>query len=276
MGLVGRAATAAIAGVCAKLAYRAIDQRDQATGGRLIRSNHRGDPVTLALGPAVVTGATTGFVLAPGLAPRVRAAGALAALVGGGFGLYDDLVGSTATKGFRGHLTALTEGEVTSGAIKILGIGATGAVTGPLARAGRGGVIDGSLAAFLVAGSANLINLFDLRPGRAIKAFLIVAAPGLAMSSTSSAILAAPLGSSLGVLNDDLAARGMLGDSGANALGALLGIAGASVLSRRGLVVAVGLVTGLTLLSERVSFSTVIADQPALAWLDDLGRRPAS
>ena len=66
----------------------------------------------------------------------------------------------------------------------------------------------------------------------------------------------------------------MLGDSGANAIGAMLGVAAAS-LPRRSRVLVLGGVAALTAVSEKVSFTSVIARTPALNWLDMLGRRPA-
>jgi hypothetical protein len=66
----------------------------------------------------------------------------------------------------------------------------------------------------------------------------------------------------------------MLGDCGANALGATLGAA-AMGLSRPARIALLTVITGLTAASERVSFTQVIARTPALNWLDMLGRRPA-
>jgi hypothetical protein len=66
--------------------------------------------------------------------------------------------------------------------------------------------------------------------------------------------------------------RGMLGDAGSNASGALLGYVTAGVLGLPGLLVAAGGLLGLNLLSERVSFSAVIERTPVLRWLDMFGR----
>jgi hypothetical protein len=67
----------------------------------------------------------------------------------------------------------------------------------------------------------------------------------------------------------------MLGDCGANALGAALGWAIGERLSGTPRLLAAAAVIGLTLASERVSFSRVIASTPPLAAVDAWGRRPA-
>ncbi|MFB9840245.1 hypothetical protein ACFFNX_49665, partial [Actinoallomurus acaciae] len=122
----------------------------------------------------------------------------------------------------------------------------------------------------LVAGGANLLNLFDLRPGRAIKVGALAALPG---TLSGSAVTAAPFGAAVALLPEDLGERAMLGDAGANALGALLGLSAAH-LPRP---VRLGILTGVVALnaaSEFVSFTKVIQATPALRWLDQLGRRP--
>ncbi|MGW0451159.1 hypothetical protein ACWDWV_37955, partial [Streptosporangium sandarakinum] len=212
----------------------------------------------------------------PGLPARVRVAALLAAAGAGGLGAYDDLYGVTASKGFRGHLGALAKGEVTSGAVKIAGIGLTGLAAAALtARRPADAVIDG----MLVAGAANLANLFDLRPGRAIKVGLLAGAPLLAAGlrrgdPVVAALAALPLGASAALLPEDLGERAMLGDAGANALGALLGLTAAVTLGRPGRLAALGTVAALTAASEKVSFTKVIAGNPVLNRIDMLGRRP--
>ena len=68
----------------------------------------------------------------------------------------------------------------------------------------------------------------------------------------------------------------MLGDSGANALGGMLGAAAAAALPRTARVTVLAAITGLTAASEVVSFTRVIEQTPPLHWLDMLGRRPAA
>ena len=67
----------------------------------------------------------------------------------------------------------------------------------------------------------------------------------------------------------------MLGDAGANALGAMLG-ASAAGLPRPARIALLAGIAGLTAASEKVSFTKVIERTTPLRWLDMLGRRPAN
>jgi hypothetical protein len=224
----------------------------------------------------VAVAAAAAAALGPGIDARTRAALTVAAAGAAGFGGYDDLAGSGDRRGFRGHLSALAEGEVTTGAVKLGGIGATGLAASTLLG---GGPLDVAVNAGLIAGGANLVNLFDLRPGRAIKVALaaggLLAAGGaLRRRGRGMAAIAPPVAAAAALLPEDLAEQAMLGDAGANALGAMLGAAAAASLPRSARLAALALVTGLTAASEVVSFTAVIERTPALRKLDMLGRRP--
>jgi UDP-GlcNAc:undecaprenyl-phosphate GlcNAc-1-phosphate transferase len=279
-------AGAVVAAGAARGAYELLRWRPPGGAARWARTNHRGEPVTLLEGPAVAAGASLTAAAAPGLPATARVAMVAAAIGAGGFGGYDDLAGSSSRRGFRGHLGALAHGEVTTGAVKLGGIGVTGLAAGALLG---GGPADLLLNAGLIAGSANLVNLFDLRPGRAIKvaaaaSTLLAAAPGRpatgnaapARRPPAAPLAAVPLGAALGLLDEDLAGRAMLGDAGANALGAMLGTAAAASLPRPARIVLLAGIAGLTAASEVVSFTKVIERTPPLRWLDMLGRRPAA
>jgi len=270
----------------ARLAYTALARRPPGGPKAWSRTNHRGEPVTLLEGPAVAVGAIAGALAQAGLASmagspgwRRGAAMAVAGAGGAAFGALDDLAGSGDRRGFRGHLGALRHGEVTTGAAKLGGIGITGLLSAALAG---GPPADVLINAGLVAGGANLLNLFDLRPGRAIKVAvasgaLITAGGGLSPGSAApvAAGLASlpPVAAGLALLPEDLGERAMLGDCGANALGAMLGAAAAAGLPRPARIALLAGIAGLTAASEKVSFTKVIGRTPALHWLDMLGRR---
>jgi UDP-GlcNAc:undecaprenyl-phosphate GlcNAc-1-phosphate transferase len=280
-----RLAAIALGAAAARVAYRELNRRQPGGPDTWTRKNHRGEPVTLLEGPALVAGTAGAIALAPGLPQRLRTAAMLAALSAGALGSYDDLAGSGSSRGLRGHFGALAKGEVTTGAVKVLGIGAAGLLAGALVQRKP---IDKLLAGIVIAGSANLVNLLDLRPGRAIKAGLIAGTPvALArrgsgsgergMSTRGAGVLAAgSLGAAAALLPEDLSERAMLGDAGANALGAALGVAAAAGSGRVGLLLRAASIIGLTLASEKVSFTKVIAASPPLNAIDMLGRRPVS
>ncbi len=231
------------------------------SGKRLQRTNFRGEPVTLAEGPASVVGLVLG-------ARRVPGAAGVAA-VSGGLGLLDDVAGSGSSRGLGGHFRALRHGEVTTGAIKVLGLGAVGVAAAYATDRGRLHPIGTPTAAALVAGSANLLNLFDLRPGRALKVASLTAVPLLPAQPELSGTV---LGVVAALARNDLAGRSMLGDTGANPIGAVLGLALARATGPAGRTVAAGTIVALTLASERVSFSAFIADHPTLRAIDEWGR----
>ena len=280
---------AVIAGVGTAAVSRLLRSGPPGGAARWTRTNHAGRAVTLLEGPALVLGAAAGAVAGG------SRAGTLAALGAGALGALDDLAGDATSKGLLGHLSALAHGRVTTGAIKIVGLAATGIAAAALADAdaprrdaGRPGpvrppdapagvlwgVLDLAVGGAVVAGSANLVNLLDLRPGRALKATLFLSGP-LALSGSRAA--PAAVGAAAAALPGDLAAVSMLGDTGANAAGALLGVALIERLGRRGRLVALAVLASLTLVSEKVSFTAVIESTPGLRVVDAWGRatRPA-
>ncbi|MBA3367085.1 MAG: hypothetical protein H0T99_00140 [Geodermatophilaceae bacterium] len=273
-GVAGRRVAGVLAGAAGTLVLTELTRRSSAlSGSAWVRRNHRGEPVNLVAGPVVT-------VLASGMAglllPRRRRRPALLlGLACGAVGLYDDIAGTrtgqVGDKGFRGHLQALSSGRVSTGAVKVVGVvGASLAAAGSVSS----GSVDRVLAAGVMAGTANLVNLLDLRPGRAAKASALGAATLLRGAAGGAG--AAVLGTSLGILPADLSEKVMLGDAGANALGALLGYrlaAGSSPVARSSML---AVLVALTAASERVSFTRVIEATPGLRELDAWGRPTAA
>jgi UDP-N-acetylmuramyl pentapeptide phosphotransferase/UDP-N-acetylglucosamine-1-phosphate transferase len=281
----------AVAGVTARVATTVtrglLDDEPPGGARQWERTNHRGEPVSLLGGPAVAVGLLAGGVLG---APSVRdgLATAVATTSAGAFGLVDDLTeerDGTQAKGLRGHLGALAHGELTTGGLKVLGIGAGALVAAALSRphpttrtgAARAAqrLADVAVDGALIAASANLLNLLDLRPGRALKAAALAAAPVVVLGGPGEGAASAVAGAVVAELPDDLAEQDMLGDSGANALGATLGIMAVQRCPRPVRLALLAGVVGLTVASERVSFTQVIARTPVLRELDGWGRRPA-
>lgn len=242
---------------------------------RWTRTNHRGESISLLEGPAVAAGLIAGTVVG-GDHSRQRVATTLATAGGAFFGLVDDLGEDTAvrTKGLRGHLGALAQGQVTTGGLKVLGIGGAALLAAMVGTKRTGGWgahgFDVTTNALLIAGTANLVNLLDLRPGRALKASVVA---GLTPGPAGAA--GAIVGAAAAAARADLGEQDMLGDCGANALGALIGTRWALGLPRGVRVGALAGVVGLTLASEKVSFSAVIEATPWLHRIDSWGRRPA-
>ncbi|WP_298806599.1 hypothetical protein [uncultured Pseudokineococcus sp.] len=277
-----RALPAATAAATAGLAWAGARRlAARPAGERWARTNHRGRPLTLLEGPALAVGALAAVAVAP-LPARARAGAALATAVAGALGAVDDLAGSADARGLRGHLGALARGRLTTGGLKVVGIG-LGGLVGAAVLDGRGpdhdapSALDRLVAGAVVAGSANLVNLLDLRPGRALKAVLLlghlVGGAGVPGSRPGAPLASAGAGAAAALLLPDLRERGMLGDCGANAAGALLGCA---VLTRtRSRAARAAVLTALLALtgaSERVSFTRVIESTPGLRQLDRLGR----
>ncbi|UDY36249.1 hypothetical protein [Dermatobacter hominis] len=195
-------------------------------------------------------------------------------------GLLDDVAGVGQSGGFRSHVGALRRGRVTSGMIKLVGGGAVGVVAvsvmqsdTPFLAQDTGTILGLLRDGAIVALAANLGNLFDRAPGRATK-FTAVAFVALALVVRDSILFmpAVAIGAGLGLLAPDLRERAMLGDAGANPLGAVCGLAALWAVPdpwARWLVLAV--VLALNLLSEVVSFSTVIDSVGPLRWFDRLG-----
>lgn len=260
-----------VAGAVSHAAFAAGRERNRVLGLDWQRTNHAGRTVTLWEGAAFATGAAVGSLV--GGSPS----GVVAAVGGGVFGALDDHHGDSDSKGLRGHLGALRHGRVTTGVAKIVGIGATGLASAvlldrgperPLHRHGLGSTLLGGA---VVAASANLLNLLDLRPGRALKVTMVVAGP-LAVG-TGSVPAAVATGAASAVVAPDLRGEAMLGDTGANAAGALVGAALVGRLGPRGRTMALIGLTALTLASEKVSFTSVIESTPVLRDLDRWGRR---
>lgn len=281
-----------------------------------LTTNYRGRRVFLGLGVVwliwagcAIAGSVVLAALGGQLAGGMVLLGGLLALVAFALGVVDDAYGSSADRGFKGHLRAMARGRLTTGGLKLVGIGTACLVVAAMVSqvAPWGGSMKWAtvpdaivwavkvlLAGAGIALTSNFVNLTDLRPGRALKVYSVLAVAGVV---STAAMLGAggrtgPLGSIppparvldavvlllfaygpvIAVWRYDLGEQGMLGDAGANPMGAFAGLLMVAGLPLTGLLVYVMLVFALNLASERVSFSSVIEGNPVLSFIDRMGR----
>lgn len=260
-----------------------VGARPMLTSPVLSRTNFRGVRLPTSGGVLVVLAVlvieagravfgSLGVGSEPGL--TVERSEVLFAVFGFGLlGLLDDLLGDGSTRGFRGHVRALFHGEITTGFLKLFG-GAGVAVVlvaTPGFATGRRLLVD----AVLIALAANLGNLLDRAPGRTLKAAVLAYIPlAILLGDGAVGIAIAPaMGAAFALLPDDLGERLMLGDAGANVIGATLGL---GVVLGRGeatRVTALVVLIVANVAAEFVSFSAIIDRVAPLRWLDRLGRR---
>ncbi|MEU1626652.1 hypothetical protein ABZ746_15250 [Streptomyces sp. NPDC020096] len=267
----GRVSGALVAAGTARAGYGLLRAKPPGGAARWERKNHAGRTVDLHGGLAAAAGVALAAAVTRGLPGRTRTAAVLATVAAAACGAYDDQAGSADERGFGAHLRALAGGRVTSGAVKLLGIGAAGLAAGALI--GRRPV-DAVLAGVVIAGSAHLVNLVDVAPGRAAKAVLAAGAPGLLRGGPAGALAAAPVAAAAAVLADDLGERTMLGDAGAHALGAALGVAIVAANGRTGRALHAAVLVALAAVGDKVSYSDALWTAPGIRAVDAWGRRP--
>jgi UDP-GlcNAc:undecaprenyl-phosphate/decaprenyl-phosphate GlcNAc-1-phosphate transferase len=236
--------------------------------GRLAAANHRGVPVLVVLGMALALCATAStFVYAAVRDTGAAAWGALAGmLLVFAAGLVDDLA-PVGPRGLRNHLRELVSGRMTTGILKL--IVTVGASVFAVALQPERAAYARAAAVVLVAASANVWNGLDVRPGRALKAFVVVCVAFAVWGDLAH--VPAMAGLAAGAI---VALPFDLGDGGANLLGFAAGLAVADVLADPWVPVAAVAAVGLNVLADTVTFSRVIDATPPLRWADGLGRRP--
>jgi UDP-GlcNAc:undecaprenyl-phosphate GlcNAc-1-phosphate transferase len=192
-------------------------------------------------------------------------------VLGVGFlGLADDAL-SGPSRGWRGHGAAVLGGGFSTGALKAAGaLGLALFVVRDDTLTNAEYVL--SVAVLVLA--TNLFNLLDLRPGRSVKAFVLLAV-GLSLGSSDLAAFKALglfAGPVLIVGLFDVRERAMLGDTGSNVIGALAGLWLILTLDSTGEAIALALLALITAYGEFRSISALVERTPVLRHLDSFGR----
>ncbi|MHB8840410.1 MAG: hypothetical protein ACYC56_01260 [Candidatus Aquicultor sp.] len=193
-------------------------------------------------------------------------------IIGAGFfGLVDDLLGTREHSGFKGHIGALFTGKLTTGALKAIGIPVVAVFASSLLSSGILEILGNAL---LIALCVNALNLLDLRPGRALKVYIplqlfFIYAAGSVLGSSSAALA----GIALVLIASDLKEEIMLGDTGSNILGGVLGFCLVATYGWNVKLPVIILLVLLQVLTEKYSITAVIERVPLLRAFDNLGRK---
>lgn len=240
-----------------------------------LRMNYRGRPVVGTAGTVLVLPLLIGAVLAlmsasGSEAPPITML--VSGFVVGALGYVDDVYGTRHAQGFGGHVSELLHGRVTTGLVKAAGGGVVGlGAATVLGLRGIWIVVGGAIVAL----SANIANLLDLRPGRAVKVWLpaVIVLVALGLPGHSERVVLAMIGGVVAFAVYELREQVMLGDTGAGLVGVVAGVAAIATLGRAASVVVLCVLVALTAASEVISFSRVIEAFAPLRWVDQLGRR---
>lgn len=189
----------------------------------------------------------------------------------GFFGLIDDLLGNREQSGFKGHIGSLLKGKLTTGGLKAIGIPVVAIFASSMISAG---VIEIIGNAILIALFVNTLNLLDLRPGRALKVYIplqlfFIYAAGSVLGSSSAALA----GIALVLIASDLKEEIMLGDTGSNILGGVLGFSLVTTYGWNVKLPVIIILVLLQVLTEKYSITAVIDRVPILRAFDNFGRR---
>jgi len=237
----------------------------------LTQSNFRGKIVTPSLGAVIPFAYLPAAAIIAGTNETTGLWQLIIALLGMGFvGLIDDLFVEN-IRGYSGHINAWKKGKLTTGMLKALWGMALGLLLIPSLVDSLNELVVGL---FIFLFWSNGLNQLDRRPGRALKGFFLlwIILITLADNMEELLLLLPMVALLLVLLPADLSEKAMLGDAGANALGAALGIFSLLVLPNHLLpwwLVGGGL---LNLIGERYSLSSLIERSTLLDFIDGLGR----
>lgn len=185
-------------------------------------------------------------------------------------GIIDDTIGNRDVSGLKGHFKSLFKGKLTTGGFKALFGGFVGLI---ISVSISKNIIDIIINTLIIALSTNLMNLFDLRPGRAIKVYLVIMITiFITLTGYIKILPLLILPNVLAYFNFDLKAKAMMGDTGSNVLGISIGILmafGYTLNVRIGWLVFLVLIHVLT---EKFSLTKIIEKNKVLNFIDRLGR----
>lgn len=185
-------------------------------------------------------------------------------------GIIDDTIGNRDVSGLKGHFKSLFKGKLTTGGFKALFGGFVGLIISVCISKN---IIDIIVNTLIIALSTNFMNLFDLRPGRAIKVYLVIII--IILFTLTGYIQILPLlilPNVIAYFNYDLKAKAMMGDTGSNVLGISIGILMALGYTLNVRIAWLIFLILIHILTEKFSLTKIIEKNKVLNFIDRLGR----
>lgn len=185
-------------------------------------------------------------------------------------GVLDDIIGNRDVSGLKGHFKSLLKGNLTTGGFKALFGGFVGVI---ISIGVSKDIIDIIVNTLIIALSTNLMNLLDLRPGRAIKGYLlIVTVIFLTLIGYVKALPLLIVPNVLAYFNYDLKAKAMMGDTGSNVLGISIGILVIMGYPLNIRLIWLAFLIFIHIITEKYSLTKIIENNKLLNFIDKLGR----
>ena len=185
-------------------------------------------------------------------------------------GILDDIIGNRDVSGLKGHFKSLLNGKLTTGGFKALFGGFIGLV---ISIAISKNIYDIVINTLIIALSTNLMNLLDLRPGRAIKGYLVISIVLLfTLGEYTRNLLLLIFPNVIAYFNQDLKAKAMMGDTGSNVLGISIGILFVMGYSLKVRLIWLAFLIFIHILTEKYSLTKIIENNKFLNFIDKLGR----
>lgn len=185
-------------------------------------------------------------------------------------GILDDIIGNRDVSGLKGHFKSLFKGNLTTGGFKAVFGGFVGILVSVVISKSISDIIINTL---IIALSTNLMNLLDLRPGRAIKVYLvIIISIFITLTGYIKVLPLLILPNVLAYFKYDLKAKAMMGDTGSNVLGISIGILMVLGYSFNIRLIWLVFLILIHLLTEKYSLTKIIENNKVLNFIDKLGR----
>ena len=185
-------------------------------------------------------------------------------------GVLDDIIGNRDVSGLKGHFKSLLKGSLTTGGFKALFGGFVGVIISIAVSKNIGDIIINTL---IIALSTNLMNLLDLRPGRAIKVYISISTVlFLTLTGYVKTLILLIVPNVLAYFNYDLKAKAMMGDTGSNVLGISIGMIVIMGYSFKVRIAWLVFLIFIHILTEKYSLTKIIEKNKFLNFIDKLGR----